>query len=241
MIISHRQRFVIFAPWKTASSTLHLRLERLNESQYPRFYYFNPFLNRVVHQHLTCAEFQALPEAKSDYLLASFVRNPYDRFFSAFRQTRRDAALQPYAAFAEPWIKELVGRQLDENRAQLARANYDFNAWVGLITEDQIFEIGRNSSFPLHPAHYWTHVATKQFVNFVGRVENFESDFSRFCSKAGVPPVAAAGAEISRTGNAGQVDRSIPYAHARLFDHHSIDKVNSLLALDFDLFGYEKL
>src|SRR5258708_900801 len=179
MIISHQQRFVMLVSWKAASSTLHLRLARFNESRYPRFYYFNPFLNRVVHQHLTCAEFDALPEAKAGYRRAAFVRNPYDRFMSAFRQVRRDVALQSRATFPEPWIKELVMRQLDENRAQLARANYEFNAWVGLITEDQIFAVGRNSSFPLHPAHYWTHLAGTQYVHFIGRVEDFEADFAR--------------------------------------------------------------
>jgi hypothetical protein len=241
MIISHQQRFVMLVSWKTASSTLHLRLARFNESRYPRFYYFNPFLNRVVHQHLTCAEFDALPEAKAGYRRAAFVRNPYDRFMSAFRQVRRDVALQSRATFPEPWIKELVMRQLDENRAQLARANYDLNAWIGLITEDQIFQIGRNPSLPLHPAHYWTHVAGTQYVHFIGRVEDFEADFSRFCNEVEIPVGDRVSGRAYSAKSTGQVARSIACAPVQLFDRRSIDKVNSLLALDFDLFGYEKL
>src|SRR5437763_3853042 len=133
MIISHHKRFVIFAPWKCASSTLHLRLGTFDESPYPRFHYFNPFLNRVVHQHLTCAEFQALPEARLDYRRAAFVRNPYERVVSGFRQLRRDAALQPQAEFPEPRVRTIVMQQLEHNRAQLARANYGLNAWVRLL------------------------------------------------------------------------------------------------------------
>jgi hypothetical protein len=241
MIISHQKRFILFAPWKTASSTLHRRLGSFNESRYPRFYYFNAFLNRVVHQHLTCAEFQALPEARPAYRRASFVRNPYDRFFSGFRQLRRDAALQPQAEFPEPWIRDLVVRQLEENRAQLARANYDFNTWVGLVTEDQVFEIGRNSSFPLHPAHYWTDIAGSRYVDFVGRVEDFEHDFARFCCAVGVPPPALGNANVPFAEKAAPVDVARSFVHSRLLDRRSIDKINSLLSADFDLFGYERL
>jgi hypothetical protein len=241
MIISHQKRCVLFAPWKTASTTLHLRLGYLNESPYPRFYYFNAFLNRVVHQHLTSAEFQALPEASLGYWRASFVRNPYDRFYSGFRQIQRDIARQPSAEFPEPWIKELVLRQLEDNRAQLARAAYDFNTWVGLVTEDQVFEIGRNSSFPLHPGHYWTHIAGSRCVDFIGRVENFEHDLGRLCSEIDLPLPEQSNANLDPDRELAATETSSPFRYSHLFDRRSIDRINALLSSDFDLFGYERL
>jgi hypothetical protein len=84
MIVSHTKKFIMFLPWKTASQTLSHRLHNLDESPYSKFFAFNIFLNRVVHQHLTCSDYCSLPESKLGYFLASFVRNPYDRIYSAF-------------------------------------------------------------------------------------------------------------------------------------------------------------
>ena len=38
----------MLAPWKTASRTMYARLWEYDESRYPRFFYFNRYLNRVV-------------------------------------------------------------------------------------------------------------------------------------------------------------------------------------------------
>jgi hypothetical protein len=73
MILSHAKRFVMFLPWKTASQTTASRIAAYNESPYSRFFHFNPHLCRVVHQHLICADFAALPESKNGYFLASFT------------------------------------------------------------------------------------------------------------------------------------------------------------------------
>jgi hypothetical protein len=101
MTISHAKQFVMFAPWKTASSRIHRRLEQYNESPYSRFFYFNPYLQRVVHQHVTCAEFTSFPESRCGYFLASFVRTPYDRVYSGFLQLQKDIQQEPYALFPE--------------------------------------------------------------------------------------------------------------------------------------------
>jgi hypothetical protein len=128
MIISHNKKFVMLEPWKTASQTMRARLHEHSEceSRYPGFFYFNPYLNRVVHQHITRAEFDCLPEAKLGYLTAAFVRNPYDRVNSGFRQLQKDIQEQPSARFSEPWIRDLVRKQLAENFAQLCQAGFEF-------------------------------------------------------------------------------------------------------------------
>jgi hypothetical protein len=223
MIISHRKRFVVFAPWKTASSTMHRRLEQYNESRYSRFYYFNAYLQRVVHQHVTCAEFASFPESRSGYFLASFVRNPYDRVYSGFLQLKKDIQQQPLALFPERWIKDLVMKQLADNFAQLSSAGYDFDQWLDLVQEHQIYEVGRNTSFPLHPSHYWTHFAGNQMVDFIGRVENFEVDFERLCSI------------IDRENKLNR------YKYVHKMSDASIQKINQLFKTDFDIYGYEAL
>ena len=175
MIISHSKKFILFSPWKTASSTTNTRLNSYNQSPYSSFFHFNKNLNRIVHQHMICADFMSLPERKLKYLLGSFVRNPYDKVYSGFQQLQKDLKNQPSFEYESPWVMNHVMRQLSENSAQLRQAQYDFDGWVTLLTEEQIYEAGRNSNFPLHPAHYWTHIADKKYrikLQKIYKIEN---------------------------------------------------------------------
>jgi len=238
MIISRQRRFVVFQPWKTASQTLALRLRNFDESPYSASFGFNEHLNRVVHHHLTCADFAALPESRLGYFLASFVRNPYDRVYAGFRQLSVDMREQPALAFAEPWVRDLVLRQLDENQVQLEAANYDFDAWVALLREAQIYEAGRNTSFPLHPAHYWTHLAGRQYVSFIGRVEQFEGDFTRLTELLGLGDLGRANANVVEL--AGPTGASCS-RYADRMHKRSIDKITALFDADFERFGYDRI
>ena len=219
---------------------MHRRLEHYNESPYSRFYYFNGYLRRVVHQHVTCAELSAFPESKLGYFLASFVRNPYDRVYSGFLQLKRDIQQQPLALFPEQWVKDLVMRQLAENFAQLSLAGFDFDGWLHLVQEHQIYEIGRNTSFPLHPAHYWTHHAGKQMVEFIGKVENFEADFERLCSTLGIVIKEKINANCTDNAPEGE-NRPDQYKYLHLMSNASIGKINQLFKADFEMFGYEAM
>jgi Sulfotransferase family len=238
MILSHRHRFILLQPWKTASSTAHLRLARYDESPYSRFYDYNPHLQRVVHQHITFAEFAALPESREGYFTGVFVRNPYDRVYSGFVQLQRDIQEQPAAAFPNDWIKALVMRQLADNEAQLAAGEFDFDKWFALVEEHQIYEVGRNSSFPLHPAHYWTGIDRELRVDFIGKVECFERDFDAFCGRAGIEPGERASTNVSDRLPEPQSPGQSRYANR--MNAASISKIESLFDEDFDLFGYEK-
>jgi Sulfotransferase family len=242
MIISHNKKFVMLEPWKTASQTMRARLHEHSEceSRYPGFFYFNPYLNRVVHQHITRAEFDCLPEAKLGYLTAAFVRNPYDRVYSGFRQLQKDIQEQPSARFPEPWIRDLVRKQLAENFAQLCQAGFEFDSWLALIGEEQVYGVGRNSNFPLHPSHYWTHVADVRATDFIGRVETFEMDFSRFLSEVGI--------QLEELVNENVVDlkgdsdaNPFGYRYVSRMNTRSKAKINELFAKDFEIFGYERI
>ena len=238
MIISHAKHLVILRPWKTASSTISARLAACCENPYDRFYAFNPFLNRVIHQHLTYADFRALPESRLGYAVAAFVRNPYDRAYSGFIQLQRDQRNQPGATYPAPWVRELVLRQLSENAAQLTAAAGDFDRWMALVEEWQVYETGRNTSFPLHPAHYWTHEDGRQTVDFIGRVEAFEADFIRLCRTFDIGDAGTANENVtvdpSRTGRFG-------YKYPHLMNARSIARIEQLFREDFSLFGYERV
>jgi hypothetical protein len=242
MILSDRNRFVLLAPWKAASSTAHARLGHYNESPYSRFYDYVPYLQRVVTQHITCAEFVMLPESRKGYFVGAFVRNPYDRVYSGFLQLQRDIREQPAAPFPEPWIKALVMRQLSDNFAQLAAANFDFDTWFSSVEAYQIFEVGRNTSFPLHPAHYWTNIDGERKVGFVGKVEQFERDFDAFCEAVGIPRLEdRTSANMSDGAIVAESNTASPYRYIDRMSRASISKINSLFQDDFSAFGYERI
>jgi hypothetical protein len=230
----------MLAPWKTASQTIHARLREYDESRYPRFFYFNRHLNRVVHQHITRAEFNCLPEAKLGYLTAAFVRNPYDRAYSGFRQLQEDIRNQPSEFFPEQWIRDLVRKQLADNLVQLRQAGFQFDAWLALIGDEQIYEVGRNSSFPLHPSHYWTHIADAKAVDFIGRVEMFEGDFQRFLSQVGIQQLQQVNKNVyDLMGDS--CSNPFGYRYVAQINARSRARINELFDKDFELFGYEKI
>ena len=240
MIISHQKRFAMFRPWKTASQTTSLRLQRYNDSPYDEFYHYNRYLNRVVHQHITFADFACLPESGLGYFTASFVRNPYDRVYSGFRQLQKDIQNQPHRGFPTPWIRDLVMAQLAETREQLTKAEYAFDNWMALVKEEQIYEIGRNTAFPLHPAHFWTHIAQTKVVNFIGRVETYEMDFQRFLSHVGIDDLPGRNANVVELDGAS-ASNPFGYRYVARMDPRSIGKINYLFERDFELFDYERL
>jgi hypothetical protein len=241
MIISHRKRFVVLAPWKTASTTIRARLGTYCESPYSPFYHLNPILNRVVHQHMTYADFAALPESRLGYRTAAFVRNPYDRVYSGFAQLQKDIGEQPLADFPEPAVRTLVMAQLSDNFSQLARAGFDFESWLEQIEEHQVREAGRNTSFPLHPAHYWTHHDGAQAVDFVGRVESFEEDYDRLCETLAVEPDSRANANVSVLNNERSTESPDGYRYAERMSSRARQRINQLFREDFEIFGYRAL
>lgn len=227
-------------PWKTASQTMAARLEPFNESPYSRFFEFNPHLNRVVHQHMTCADYLSLPESKLNYSVSSFVRNPYDRAYSGFRQLQIDIIQQPLAQFSSEWTHELVRRQLAENEAQIGLAGGDFNRWISLLDEGQILEQGRNTNFPLHPAHYWTHLAGKRVADFIGKVENFGADFTRFCDLAGLGHLPEINLNVVELEPSSSLT-DLGYRYVDRMNTESIQRINTLFSEDFDLLGYQRI
>jgi hypothetical protein len=227
-------------PWKTASQTAVGRLLEYDESPYSKFFEFNVYLNRVVHQHLTYADLTALPEFNLHYFIASFVRNPYDRAYSGFLQLQEDAKNQPGMDFGPAWIRDLVRGQIVENMKQMIEASYEFNAWLDLIKPEQIYEAGRNTNFPLHPAHYWTHSNGNQAVQFVGKVENFEVDFAKFAEAVNLETVSTINRNVrDLLGNSK--DNQFGYRYVDRMNSRSIAKINELFAEDFEIFGYEKV
>ncbi|MFZ6819362.1 sulfotransferase family 2 domain-containing protein [Undibacterium sp. Ji22W] len=236
MIISHQHKLVILSPWKTASQTIRVRLKDIDQSPYPKSFHFNPYLNRVVHQHLILSDFMCLPEASLGYRIAVFVRNPYDRVFSGFQQVMRDTQMQPRQKFPAEWIHQLVTQQIADNFEDLCMAGYDLNHWFAKLPAHKILECGRNTNLFLHPCHYWTHRLDQQAADFIGKVENFEEDFQRLCDTFNLTPVSNQSVNQTHIENLPASPNA--YRYASLFHKDNVAKINAIFQRDFDLFDY---
>jgi hypothetical protein len=177
-----------------------------------------------------------LPEAELDYFKATFVRNPYDRAYSGFLQIQRDFAEQPKISFSLDWIGELIREQISNNMELVIRSGFDFDNWIKILPEHEVRDIGRNTNMPLHPAHYWTHVHGEQWVDFFGKVESFEEDFSSFTRIIDIekPKVELANVTCHENLSNG-------YRYTNRMNKASIDRINHLFEEDFKLLNYEKI
>ena len=238
MIISPAHQLAMLLPWKAASQTLRSRLQPINQSPYPEDFHLNTRLHRVVHQHLVLADFLKLPENTPETRLAVFVRNPYDRVYSGFKQLMRDVASQPKWRFEAPWIGALVRQQLSENFEVLCKAQFNVNRWFLSLPEYAFHEVGRNSSLPLHPAHFWTHSDGQLRAAFIGKVERFEADFVRLTAQFNILEFGKDDANRSPTPTTPDA-RS--YHHAKSLHPETIARINDVFAADFAYFGYEKI
>jgi len=200
-------------------------------------FYFNCHLNRVVNKHTTIGEFKSLPESALGYYKAAFVRNPYDRAYSGFIQLQRDIISQPAADYADEWVRDLVKAQLIENNKRIIEAEYSFDKWIMMLPEYEIYDVGRNTNMPLHPANYWTHHENIQYVDFIGKVENFEKDFIEFCKAVNID------IDSVENGNVTEDDllESAGYRYVSKMSQSAIHRINEIFRDDFDLFGYEMI
>jgi len=240
MIVSHSHRFVVLLPWKTASQTTLARLAPYDDQVYPRFYYVNPYLGRITHQHITYGEYAALPEKSLGYFEAAFTRNPYDRVYAAFRQLQTDLVEQPGAAYPSQDVRDVVMAQLAENRRQLESADYDFDRWVLSIRDEQVVDVERNSSFPLYPGHYWTHQSGTPAVDFVGRVERFELDFQSLVDAVGLRDVEHTNANVVDLVGESH-GNPFAYRYVDRMSCEAISRINDLFDDDFELLGYSRV
>lgn len=235
MIVIPERQLVLLLPWKCASQTLRARLRAHDKLSHPAFFHVNEALGRISHQHLTLASFRALPESTRGYRIAVFVRNPYDRVCSGFMQLRRDVVWQRHAAFPSEAVKATVMRQLDDIALALREARGSASRWFSRLPEEVVLRDGFNTSIPLHPCHCWTHEEGKEAVDFIGHVEQLETDFQRLCREFDLPGATQDSSNVSKLPATMAPGH---YRHAGRLDASALARLNRLFAADFACFGY---
>lgn len=239
MLLMPDARLALLFPWKTASQTLQRRLESWGVRPYPALPAFNVALGRVAHQHLTLADWEALPESRRGFELAVFVRNPYDRVVSGFRQALRDVQVLPRLRHPSPMVAALVAEQSARIHSGLQAAGFELNRWFASLPLHAMLDAAHNVCLPLYPATYWTHRGTERRAHFIGRVETFEADYARLLTRYGLPDTTRVVANRSKDLPARPDDHGYQYAH--LLTPRNVARINEVFAHDFALLDYPRL
>lgn len=89
MIISDKKKFVFIHNPKTAGTSLREALKEYHDRDSSYWHHLEDiYLDRVIDKaHITMRDFVYMPDYSSidEYFSFGFVRNPYDRFYSAFQ------------------------------------------------------------------------------------------------------------------------------------------------------------
>jgi len=157
MIISHNKKFVFIHIPKVAGKTVRKLLHEYNDHsiRYWGFQKETPLERGIDRAHIPLIDLKTFSPSDftylSQYFVFAFVRNPYDRFYSAFQEHIRQRKLP---------------------------SDTDFNNYVQQhINHSTIRYDWRFVHFC--PQIYFTHIGVKSQVDFIGRLENLPDDMQR--------------------------------------------------------------
>ena len=159
-----------------------------------------------------------------DWCRFSFVRNPYDRLFSAYKSKISDPDGDPWYHGVQAEIREMFDYPRRDGQ-QLSIVSFrDFVRYV------------QGGGRPHDP--HWC-VQTKRLAReimsfgFIGRYEMYQRDFRAILERLGAPPGIVASAEKVH-GQSTKI--CLPAA----YDRDLADRVYGIYREDFEAFGYDR-
>jgi len=220
MVISHRHKYLYFVAPKCASATVRHSLRNFTD-------FGSPVTKYVKYkQHVTIAKFLSSEHGalfNAGYLRFSFVRNPYDRLYSAYVQDRNDVVRPVRTRSWQRWWSK---------RKIFNRIGDDFNRYV---TEYLRHAKTRDDWVWINfcPIHAFTHLHGECVMDFLGRAEDVEGSLAELSTRLGI--------EIEKTENRNvrvqPIGGQLKYLHH--YNRQSLEVVNELYREDFEYFGYQ--
>ena len=214
MVISDRYRFLYFVVPKCGSATVRHALAPYADIGYPVSNF---------EQHVTIEKFLRQYDAEGRFghsFKFTFVRNPYDRLYSGFRQDMlASTKWTPWIEAKKPIFDEIGD---DFNRYML---DYVAKADVELAWDWICF----------CPMTAFSHVDGRPALDWVGRTERLEQDIKVLSEKLGVK-IDRIGKLNMRTpadGFDGDAPRYLQY-----YTRATVALVNEIYAEDFRAFDY---
>ena len=153
-----------------------------------------------------------------------FVRNPYDKLFSAYKSKIGNGDGDPYYQTAKSDIREL----LDYPKRDGQR--------VGIVSFRDFVRFVHEGNWP-HDGHWCVQSRrmTTEIISYdyIGRFETFQRDFKAILERLGAPPEIVASAEKEH-GQTAKI--CLPTA----YDRDLADTVYHMYKEDFEAFGYDR-
>ena len=212
MNISNRYKYLYFVTPKCASATLRISLKDYTDIGYP----VSPY-----KQHMTMPEFVDSEHGSlmDEYFKFTFVRNPYDRLYSGFRQDQFASKNYPQWTNAKAHIFDKIGD--------------DFNSY--LLEYVAVADIKKSWDWICFtPMKEFSSVDGQYKLDWFGKAESFEADLCHLSEQLGI--------EISKSENKNVV--VAPQAGLKYLSKYTrkaIEWVNQTYREDFEIFDYEML
>lgn len=212
MGISLQKKFVFLVVPKTGSSTLRKAFEPYIDIRRPTEHF---------SEHVPLKRFLASRNAHflKDFFKFSFVRNPYDRLYSGFRQDFHAAYNLKHWEEAKKPIFDKIGD--------------DFNRYIAeYIPKADL--IGDPFWICFCPMNEFTHIDGELFVNFIGKTENLWDGAKKLEDILHL--------ECKSTEDLNVRDSSrAPLKYIGHYNRRSIEIINEIYERDFEYYDYEIL
>ncbi len=211
-MISHKHKCIFLHIPKAAGTSIE-RFLRSTDPDIPEKVLRKRGFSRFLNDHL-------------DYYIFSFVRNPYDRFVSAWKWGELKFSKEGDL----PFYKKSRAIPFEEYVLLTTDLDYRSNH-IELWSEyDEYHTLPQFEFFPnLNGGHYFTDKINSDFIcDFIGRFENINEDFNKVCLNIGVKELKLPHAYNSKT-----------FKQPLEWTDELKEKVYNYYKKDFELFNYE--
>ncbi|NRP75223.1 hypothetical protein ILFOPFJJ_06146 [Ensifer psoraleae] len=212
MGISLQKKFIYFVIPKTGSATARKAFSPYVDVKRPTQH----FSEHVPIKRFLTSDYSHLTR---EFFKFTFVRNPYDKLYSGFRQDLLAAYTFKHWEEAKKPIFEKIGE--------------DFNRYISdYVAHADI----RDDPFWICfcPMNEFTHLDGNLFVDFIGKTENLWDDARKLEKILNL--------ECAPTEDLNVTDPSrTPLKYAKHYNRRSIEIVNELYLEDFQYYGYDLL
>lgn len=217
MVISDRHRYLYFVIPKCGSATVRHALAPYTDIGYPVTNF---------EQHVTIEKFLVRYDVEDRFggsFKFTFVRNPYDRLYSGFRQDMlASTRWAPWTKAKKP-IFDVVGD--------------DFNAYMqDFVTRADIVHAWDWVCFC--PMVEFSHRDGVCALDWIGRTESLETDLLGLAGKLGISIDNIESLNVRTPVQATAPDQPKYMSH---YSRSTVALVNALYADDFAAFGYPML
>ncbi len=184
--------------------------------------------NMIGPEHLTGAGLVRILRHPS-YFRFGFVRNPYDRLLSAYKDKilapQKSPDKRNYVPVACKIKAKMTGRK--SNEIDLDDTPVSFGEFVEFVSKQRSFDMDR----------HWFHQHLTMWqpycqFHFVGRFENFSNDLAKVLETIGAP------AQLVKS--AGSKDNASFKAKQKFYDARLAEMTYLTFSKDFETYGYDK-